>query len=244
MLTVVWRRNPLDLWRTLSAGPKAVVAVVTVTGGLWAVLSGGELVPVGRAPSEFTLAEEVIARTGRHVREAVGVVGWLDTQIPESMFALWCFAAGMIMMFALVAEPVRRAVGAALALGLFVVTGWVLEIAQGDSAGLFWQGRYALPMLIGFVIVAGLAVDTGRSVGEVAAIVPGILALVVWNLSFLQELRRWGVGEHGSIRPWAWDTWGSPLPVLSLAAVHAAGSAGIGWLLWSRPPNHRTPHAD
>lgn len=237
VLALVWRQSPLALWRPLPFAMRAVVGAVTVVGAAWAALAGGDLLPVGRQPSELSLAEEVIARSGRHLREAVGVLGWLDTNIPESAFALWCFAAGIVMMAALAGHAYRRAVGSAVALGSFFVVGWVLEIIQGDTAGLFWQGRYALPMLIGFVLVAGLTEGADRRLGPVAALVPGVLALVVWNFSFLQQQRRWGVAESGSIRPWAWDTWDAPLPVLLIIAVHIAGSAGIGWLCWRSAPD-------
>jgi hypothetical protein len=236
VLALVWRQSPLAMWRALPVAMRAAVAAVTVVGGAWAALVGGDLLPVDRPPSGLSLAEEVVARSGRHLREAVGVLGWLDTHIPESAFALWCFAAGLVVMVALAGNSYRRAIGSAVALGLFFVVGWVLEIIQGDTAGLFWQGRYALPMLIGFVLVAGLIDGADRQFGRVAALMPGVAALVVWNFSFLQQQRRWGVAESGSIRPWSWDTWDAPLPVLLIIAVHVAGSAGLGWLVWQGSP--------
>jgi hypothetical protein len=233
VLTVVWRRSPLALWRAAPVGTRVVVVAITVVGALWSVLSGGDLVPVDRPATGIELAELVVQRTGRHVREAVGVLGWLDTQIPESAFALWCFAAGVVAMIALATNHSRRVAGSAVALGLFVVAGWVITIVQGRTAGLFWQGRYALPMLIGFVLVAALSPGADRQFGRLAVAAPAVVAVVVWNLAFFQELRRWGVGETGTIRPWAWDTWGSPLPVLLLMAVHVAASAGLCWLALS-----------
>lgn len=233
VLALVWRRNPIDVWRVLPNPTRIVLGAVSVMGAAWAVLTGGDLVPVDRPATGIEFAEIVVQRTGSHLREAVGVVGWLDTPLPESMYALWFFTAGLVVMIALVARAYRRVVGSAAALGLFVVVAWVLEIVQGRTAGLFWQGRYALPMLIGMVLVAGLSVDADRKIGEVASAAPGLLALVVWNVSFFQQLRRWGVGQSGSIRPWAWDTWDAPAPVVGLMIVHVAGSAALGWLCWT-----------
>ena len=126
--------------------------------------------PVAK-PDNFV--DRVLMNTGQHLREAVGVLGWLDTPLPESMYALWFFAAGLVVMIALVTREYMRAIGASAALALFVVVGWVLEIVQGRTAGLFWQGRYALPVLVGMVIVAAMGSDVDRRIGAVAAAVPG-----------------------------------------------------------------------
>lgn len=227
LLAVAWRRSPRRLWDASPVPVRVLVAATTLVGAGWAVVNRGGVVPVAGPGGDQTLAEIVVQRTGRHLREAVGVVGWLDTSIPESMFALWFFGAGLVVMAGLVARHHRRATAAGLALAALVTAGWVLETVQGRSAGLFWQGRYALPMLIGFVLLAGIGDGIDDAVGRVAAAAPGIVALVVWNVSFLQELRRWGVGASGSIRPWAWDTWGAPVPVLVLVVVHLAASVGL-----------------
>lgn len=226
---LVWRRNPLTLWSALPARNRIAIAAISVAGAGWAALSGGGLVPVAKPDN---LVDTVVMNTGKHLREAVGVLGWLDTPLPESMYALWFFAAGLLVMIALVTRDYMRAIGASAALALFVLVGWVLEIVQGRTAGLFWQGRYALPVLVGMVIVAAMGSDVDRRIGAVAAAVPGALALVVWNVAFFQQLRRWAVGQHGSIRPWAWDTWDTPVPIPLVIVVHVAASAGLAWLCW------------
>ena len=232
VLLAVHRTAPLAAWRLLSLPARAVVAATTAASALWALLAGGELVPVDRPATGIEFAEIVVQRTGRHLREAIGVLGWLDTELPESVLYLWCLAAGLVVMIALAARQQRRALGAAAALGLGIVAGWVLEIVQGRTAGLFWQGRYALPVLAGLVLLPGLSRGADRAVGRLGAFVPGVVAVVVWNGAFLQALRRWGVGRHGSVRPWAWDTYGAPMPVLLLIAAHVAASAGLGYLVW------------
>ena len=237
VVVIVWRRNPASLWAAVPNPHRIALVAITVVGAGWAAVSGGGLVPVAK-PDRF--AEVVVQNTGKHLREAVGVLGWLDTSLPESLYALWFFAAGLVVMVALVTREYRRAVGAGAALTLFVVAGWVLEIVQGRTAGLFWQGRYALPLLIGMLIVAALGHDTDRMIGPVAVAIPGLLALVIWNFAFLQELRRWGVGAHGSIRPWSWDTWDAPVPIVLLVIVHVAASAVLGWACWTWRPADRT----
>jgi hypothetical protein len=234
VLLIAANAGPRDVWRAIPATTRVLGGAVALVGAAWALFAGGDLVPVDRPASGIDFAELVVQRTGRHLREAVGVLGWLDTPLPESMYALWFLAAGLVVMVPLVLRQYRRALASMLALGLFVVVGWLLEIVQGRTAGLFWQGRYALPMLIGFVLVAGLSAHADRAVGPAAAFTPAVLAAVVWNVSFLQALRRFGVGSNGSIRPWAWDTWDAPLPVELLIVVHIAASAALLWQLWTR----------
>ncbi|CAN5826613.1 hypothetical protein BH24ACT5_BH24ACT5_23480 [soil metagenome] len=228
LLAFAWRQSPRRrLWNSSPIRVRVLAATTALVGAGWAVVNRGGLVPVAGPGGNQTFAEIVVQRTGRHIREAVGVVGWLDTAIPESMFALWFFAAGLVVMAGLVARNHRHVAAAGLALVAFVVVGWVLETVQGPSAGLFWQGRYALPMLIGFVLLAGIGDGIDAAIGRIAAAVPGVAGLVVWNVSFLQELRRWGVGASGSIRPWAWDTWGAPVPLPVLIVVHVVASVGL-----------------
>jgi hypothetical protein len=237
ILGLVLGRGPRAMWRQLSTPARVVIAATTAVSAGWAVLVGSDLTPVDRPATGVQFAELVVQQTGRHLREAVGVLGWLDTSLPESMYALWFLSAGLVAMVALVTRSYRHAAGAAAALLLGVTASWVLEIVQGRTAGLFWQGRYALPLLVGFVLLAGLALRADLTIGPVAAVMPAVLALVVWNGGFLQAVRRWGVGAFGSIRPWAWDTYGAPLPVELLVAVHVAASAGLGAIVWTHRPH-------
>jgi hypothetical protein len=229
VVAVVWRRTPLTLWRSASVIERAVIVAVSCAGAMWALVVGRDVVPIGSPASD--LLQSVVTSTGIRLRQAVGIVGWLDTSIPETAFALWWLGVGTVAMIPLVSGQRRRIVGSALSLALFVVTGWVIEYVRAGSVGMFWQGRYALPMLVGVVLVAGLSPGADLRIGRLAAIAPGVVAVVVWNLSFLQQLRRWGVGENGSIRPWEWATPASPVPVIPLIIVHLAGSISVLWLV-------------
>jgi hypothetical protein len=40
-------------------------------------------------------------------------------------------------------------------------------------------------------------------------------------------MRRWAVGIAGTMMPWRWDTYHSPLPPVLLLAVHLAASIGL-----------------
>ena len=173
----------------------------------------------------------VIGRTGIHLNEAIGVLGWRDTPIPTSLAFAWLIGLG-VLLAASVLDDDRRLLAAA---GLIVVTGifasWVLEMAQGDPSGTYWQGRYYLPFLVGIPIVLGRA----RLPNELATRLAEplvVFALVVPNIALAAAIRRWSVGLAGSMYPWDWDTYDAPLHPLLLLALHLLATIGL-WR-WSR----------
>jgi hypothetical protein len=112
-----------------------------------------------------------------------------------------------------------------------VAASWVLEMAQGDPTGTYWQGRYYLPFLVGVPIVLGrtqLPAAVSTRLGDVVV----VLTLVVSNVAIAAALRRWAVGIAGTMVPWRWDTYQAPLPPVVLLAVHLAASVGL-WR-WAR----------
>ena len=234
--------SPSVLWATMGARSRIAVSASTVAALAWSVLVRPALID---APAPYTgwgLIREIIGRTGSHLREAIGVLGWLDTPIPTSMFLLWTGLLGMLTGVALVSGSRRRIGTALLILLTAVAVSWTLDFLQAPAAGLFWQGRYGLPLLVGVVLQLGLAQGTSK-LGQtqvMSVLLGGVW--VVWNFGFLQALRRWGVGESGSMLPWEWSTWSMPVPLELIIAVHALASALLMVKVWqdskftSRPP--------
>lgn len=175
----------------------------------------------------------VIGRTGIHFDEAIGVLGWLDTPIPDSLTLAWLVGLGALLAAAIVVDDRRLLTAAGLTLVVGVLASWALEMAQGDPTGTYWQGRYFLPFLIGIPIVLGRA----RLPSDMAARLAGVLvafALVVPNVALAAAMRRWSVGLAGSMLPWNWDTYNAPFPPVVLLAVHVLASIGL-WR-WSLMP--------
>lgn len=167
--------------------------------------------------------EAVIGGTGAHLRQFVGVMGWVDAPTPESGVLLWWFVVGMLFAVAVVLH-VRAAVTAALGLGAVVVTAWVLELG-GATAGWVgaWQGRYSVPLTVGLPVVLVLAGREVRASSRVA-VLAAIGTAIVLNLAFMNTQRRWGVGFQGTLRPWRWNTWGAPVAPALLVVVHLVAS--------------------
>jgi hypothetical protein len=173
----------------------------------------------------------VIGRTGLHLNEAIGVLGWLDTPIPTSLAFAWLVGLGALTAGAIIVDDRRLLAAAGLTVLVGVLASWVLEMAQGDPTGTYWQGRYYLPFLLGIPILLGRArLPAEYSTRLANALV--LLALVVPNVALAAAMRRWSVGLAGSMFPWDWNTYNAPVAPILILAVHLAASVGL-WT-WSR----------
>ena len=173
----------------------------------------------------------VIGRTGMHLNEAIGVLGWLDTPIPTSLTFAWLVGLGVLLAAAILVDDRRVLAAAALTLVAAILASWVLEMAQGDPTGTYWQGRYYIPFLVGIPIVLGRARLPAEYSTRLANVLV-VFALIVPNVALAAAIRRWSVGLAGSMFPWNWDTYNAPLPPIVLLAIHLAATVGL-WR-WSR----------
>ena len=224
--------RPAAFWSALSARPRAAVIASTAAALVWPLFVQPALIDAPSANTGWTLAREIVGRTGEHLREAIGVVSWLDTPIPASMFLLWAALLGLLAGAALISGSRRRIGVAVLVLLTSVAVSWTLDFLQAPEAGLFWQGRYGLPLLVGVVLQLGFVRSTSArgQANVMAALLGGVW--IVWNVSFFQAVRRWGVGESGSLLPWDWGTWSTPLPIELILTAHAVASALLMVRLW------------
>ena len=79
--------------------------------------------------------------------------------------------------------------------------------------------------------IAGIAMRNAiRS--KVVGVMLVLLALVVPNVALAAAMRRWSVGLAGSMFPWDWNTYNSPVPPVVLLAMSVAASVGL-WT-WAR----------
>jgi hypothetical protein len=219
-------------WRTAASR----VAKWTIAGASVAVTTGVIALALIARPGGFDagLVRLVMSTTGEHLRQLVGVLGWVDTPVPAFAVYLFWSAMGALAAFAYV-EHRRAAVVGAASLVVVVATAWLLELGQGSVSGTYWQGRYSMPLVVGLPLL--LATRPRRSVAEpsepsrLTTAVSAPLAVVIWLIGtagFAAALQRWGVGLAGSWWPWDWDTWGAPIPPWALLLAYAAASA---WLI-------------
>jgi hypothetical protein len=177
----------------------------------------------------------VIGRTGLHLREAIGVLGWLDTPLPETMVMFWILGLGVLLGAALLNDARALLWGAGATLAVGVAASWVLEMGQGDPSGTYWQGRYYLPLLAGIPILlssqpATKGVRLRASQVAVSARLGRatlFIALVVLNVALAAAMRRWGVGIAGSLSPFAWNTYDAPIPPFLILTMHIVASVAL-----------------
>jgi hypothetical protein len=169
----------------------------------------------------------VIAATARHLRQLVGVLGWLSTPVPMvAVFACW-IAVGALAGIGLI-EYRRATLIAATGLAVTIVVAWLLELGQGADYGEYWQGRYSMPFVVGLPLVLAWR-PTGHE-PPVARSGTALAAPIRWaawgvsNLAFMAAQQRWGVGLAGSWNPFDWNTWGAPIEPLVLIVAHAVAT--------------------
>lgn len=233
----------------LPAGRPRAVAIAACAAAVIVVAA----IAVSLRPGGFRAdtARLVMAATGEHLRQLVGVLGWLSTPVPMPMvFLQWALVGGLATVAYL--ECRRAALVGLAALAATIATAWILELGQGADYGRYWHGRYSMPLVIGLPLVlawraASHAHGDGHRSGDAALVdrlVP-VLAGGAWlisNVAFVAAQQRWAVGVGGTWYPWRWDTWAAPVPPLILVVVHAvASTAVLAWCARPVPPISPAP---
>jgi hypothetical protein len=190
------------------------------------VLGALAVMSVRRSGFDRAVLQRTIDQTGFDLTEAVGVLGWLDTQIPTSMLYLWMVALGVLVGVALVAGDEGTVLGVTAIVLVAVLTGWTLTMLQNERTGTYWQGRYYLPLLAGVPILLGRVAADPAVARRVGRVVAGS-ALLVLNAAMVYGVRRWAVGYSGTMFPWEWDTYGTVLPPVVLIGLHALATFGL-----------------
>jgi hypothetical protein len=119
----------------------------------------------------------------------------------------------------LVQGPLRRAIWVAIALSFGIP--WVITAVTLATFGTAWQGRYALPLLMGAAVVAGVVwARRKRAIGW-RTLAPAVILVVVGQTAgpiavLLNEV------DHSPLA--ATDAWSSPHPAV-LGVVLVLGAA-------------------
>ncbi len=223
-------------WFRFTTTPARRLMAIAGLSGLAALgaLAAIKVRPGGYSPS---LTGTIISETGRHLTEAIGVLGWLDAPLP------WFAIAGIVLLVGILAGATlagssKPALIAGAVLAAAVFSSWAFELQEGSTYGRYWQGRYSLPLLVGVPLV--LATSLARSSEAVASLrlarVGSVGALFIMNVAAWSVARRWGVGLYGSMMPWDWDTPLTPFPTVLVLAVLAVSSTALAAVLLVQDP--------
>lgn len=223
-----WRSRAITaVGRWLPLAATAIGAILTVA--ITAIRRSGG--------ADAVLTRYIIRQTPRHLKEAIGVLGWLDAPIPLPAVWGWVVLVVVALVGAASARD-KRWFGAAIAtLLVAIVSSWILELASGSDSGRYWQGRYSLPVLVGIALLAtsvrrrperseqGAGASWWRR--EAAVLTVGALGLV--NVAAWAVSRRWAVGVEGPLAVTAWPITILPVrpiyPLFVLALVSLAVTA-------------------
>ena len=225
----------VDSWRWWWHRPAQTTATRYGSGAVLALAAlVATYVLIGTRPGGWNtgLAIDIVMQTDENLVEAIGVLGWLDTVVPVGVVYLWLIAIGMLVGAALLADVRDELIWAGVLAAAIAVTSWVLELVQGNVSGLYWQGRYSLPLLAGVPLLLARSLPVRRDRLDVVGRTVGVMALVIINIAAWATARRFGVGTSGSLLPWRWDTPIQPVPPVLLLLAHAGASVWIAVLLW------------
>jgi hypothetical protein len=153
----------------------------------------------------------------------VGTFGWIDTFIGPELFTIAAVLAMSMVILGVVAAERRPRMSIIVAFAsLFVV-----PVVFGMFRYPYFQGRYLLPIWLAVAAVSALAVASA-DIGVVLSRRLSTLLVVGWGvvhaMSFVQNLRRYAVGNAGTWRfafdsSWHPPTMPNAVAILALVAV-------------------------
>ena len=246
----------------IAGGATTLAAILAAA---WIFTQGTlNILPVGAAvpkkASTFTVIRIVSDYIQGWLREMVGILGWLDTELPGIVYQSWYAIVIGVLIIALWRGNWREKVVVATLCALVVLIPLVLVARQAKTLGVVWQGRDTMPLGVGVVIMAA-AVCGGpvrqraqraikrfdplmrRQVARIALVgVVAVLALANM-LAFYTNLRRYAVGRHGPkfffLHAQGWSPPTGQLATLLAYGVVTTALAGVLmiWIWFSPAPD-------
>jgi hypothetical protein len=114
---------------------------------------------------------------------------------------------GVVCLFAYLAWRTARGSqrwALALALAAALALPFVLTWVSKDGRGVMWQGRYGLPLAVGFVVIAGLILDRSGRRPSRALLLGGAVALAASTAACLVKIAHAELARDVSANDNAW----------------------------------------
>ncbi|MGH9084690.1 MAG: DUF2142 domain-containing protein [Acidimicrobiales bacterium] len=233
-------------WRAFDPRDRRIQVVGAALGLAFAGAAGWvlthdptDLVPalIIREADWFEKLSMSVGKTPRNIEQMVAAFGWLDSRSPQGVLFIWLFTAAALVLLALHLNRSSRGRWALLLLlvGSFLLP-LAIELPGYDEYGLIFQGRYALPVVVGIPLLAGWLLDrapaTSRDVldGARTTLVAGLW--VAHCVAFWFHLRRYAMGADASILIPFDVEWSPRLhPWVLMAIVAVASGEWCRWLV-------------
>ena len=235
---VAGREQVACWWRLASVRRWLLVAGIVTAASLAYIEGVRRWLPIEREGQGLSTA---LDKLPWYLRQGVGIFGSNDIPLPYAVYGAWALAVVAILVLAVWVAPRLASVVLLAVAGAGVAIQVTAEGFSLPPIGFFWQGRYALPILVGVPILAGhLLSEHGRRLAHLERFVP--MAVVVLGaahvLALLQHVRRFAVTLSGSRDPikiltdpvWSPDTG----PAWVWMGLFAAGLAATWALALSR----------
>ena len=180
------------------------ICVAGVLAAMWIFTQGTlNILPVGapvpKSDSELQVVNIVFHQTWRWIREDIGVLGWLDTPFPATLYLAWKLLVGALVVIGLVRSTWRQRIVLLAICFLAVAIPVVLVSHQARVLGVVWQGRDGMPLTVGGIILAAsLCAKAGRATTLERGVSIGVVAIIslLDMVAFYTNMRRYAVGVH------------------------------------------------
>jgi len=201
--------GPKPSWALISRRsswvPIGLIAVAGAFSILW-TLAGGSL--SGQATKQdaplaggtFIQGVRLMLReTPDFIQQAVGVFGWLDTDLPLAAYTTFFVAFSLLAALGALATGKRGAITMASLVIAAIAIPVLVQAYSVHQTGLIWQGRYGIFLYLAIPIFAGLLLSSGaaRRVAFLSVRVTAVVSSLLWVFAvatFVVVLRRYVVG--------------------------------------------------
>lgn len=172
------------------------------------------------------------------LRQAVGVLGWLDTGIPRWLFVFTLIAWAVFLGYLYARSSIPAPVVLVGVLSIFILPS-LLEAVRWNDYPQWWMGRYTLTFLIPFLflVLNRYASATPKAVERFSLFATVVLTLMVWQNAVRYAF---GVRDYWPV-DWA-DPAIGPIPfAASVVCVVAMAGIGIYRAILIRSSDHNHP---
>jgi predicted membrane protein DUF2142 len=215
-----------DVWAWLGGG---ALAGLVVYGG-WLLLARSPVGPGPGTPTDLGVAGILRGlltdRIRFYVQQIVGQFGYGETTMSPLAIALWyALVAAVVLPVAWRAGwRVRGVLAGLVVLGFGMLV--ALEFYFVPTDGWFSHGRYALPVLVGVVLIAAVSDPRALRWWWAPALVLATAPVHLYALT--RALSRYRVGIDASLSPFG-GSWDPPVPApIALLAVLVGVAAAAG----------------
>lgn len=186
--------------------------------------------------SFWNTARDTIRLFDNYLRQTAGELGWVDTRLPRLAYVALFGVVVALIVLVIRATGRRGVLAVSVVVGAWLLFPFLINGFTAPTAGLSWQGRYALPFVVGIPCFALFVRHAHPSARWERVMVVGLVvtSLALEVLAFWTLVRRYTVGTDGKIVLLGGLDWSPSVSPMVLVAVNAVAAAAVCALLFRR----------